>query len=69
MRVMQATAMPSLRANGRRASGSLLTAMEMNTRLSMPSTISSALSVNRVNQTFGSDSNSRDMDVDPYKGE
>src|SRR5690606_34487971 len=68
MRVMHATAMPSLRANGRRASGSLLTAMEMNTRLSMPSTISSALRVSRVNQTFGSDSSSRNMDLDPYKG-
>jgi hypothetical protein len=34
--------------------------------LSMPSTISSALRVNRVNQTFGSDSSSSNMDLDPY---
>src|SRR5690606_19346547 len=56
MRVMQATAMPNLRATSRRCGGSLLTAMEMKTRLSMPSTISIALRVSRVIQTSGSSS-------------
>src|SRR5690606_17469589 len=54
MRVMQATAMPNLRANSRRSGGSLLTAIEMNTRLSMPSTISIVLRVNSRIQTCGS---------------
>src|SRR5690606_26039694 len=54
MRVMQATAMPNLRATSRRCGGSLLTAIEMKTRLSMPSTISIALRVTRVIQTSGS---------------
>lgn len=54
MRVMHATAMPNLRANSRRSGGSLLTAMEMNTRLSMPSTISIVLNVNSRIHTCGS---------------
>ena len=37
--------MPKRRARSRCACGSLLTAIEMNTRLSMPSTISIELSV------------------------
>ena len=53
IRVMQATAMPILRATGRRCSGSRPTAIEMNTRLSMPSTISNALSVTRVSHASG----------------
>ena len=53
MRVMQATAMPMRRASGRRASGRRPTAIEMKTRLSMPSTISSAESVTRVSQASG----------------
>src|SRR5690606_17100341 len=59
MRVMQATAMPNLRAKARFSAGSRPTAIEMNTRLSMPSTISSALRVTRVSQTFGSARNSK----------
>ena len=54
MRVMQATAMPNLRAFSRCACGSLLTAIEMNTRLSMPSTISIELSVTSRIHTCGS---------------
>src|SRR5690606_13857406 len=54
MRLIQATAMPNLRAFSRVSTGSLLTAIEMNTRLSMPSTISIALRVIRVIQTSGS---------------
>ena len=54
MRVMQATPMPNLRANSRRSGGSLLTAIEMNTRLSMPSTISIVLRVSSRIQTCGS---------------
>src|SRR5690606_11661357 len=66
MRVMQATAMPNLRAKARWCSGRRPTAIEMNTRLSMPSTISSALRVTRVNQTFGSARNSRFMEGKSY---
>ncbi len=54
MRETQATAMPILRARSRTATGSRLTAIEMKTRLSMPSTISIALRVSRVIQTSGS---------------
>src|SRR3546814_14141584 len=54
MGLIQATAMPNLRAVSRVSTGSLLTAVEMNTRLSMPSTISIALRVIRVIQTSGS---------------
>src|SRR5690606_4935199 len=58
MRVMQATAMPNLRANSRRSTGSRLTAIEMNTRLSMPSTISIVASVTSRIHTCGSERNS-----------
>src|SRR3546814_8249742 len=54
MRVMQAAAMPNLRARSRVAGGSRLTAMEMNTRLSMPRTISIELRVTSRIQVCGS---------------
>src|SRR5690606_12886609 len=54
MRVMQATAMPNLRANSRCSTGSRPTAIEMNTRLSMPSTISIVLKVSNRIHTCGS---------------
>src|SRR5690554_1839251 len=54
-RVMQATAMPNFRANSRRSAGSRLTAIEMNTRLSMPSTISIVARVTSRIHTCGSE--------------
>src|SRR5690606_30088079 len=54
IRVMHATAMPNLRANSRCSTGSRPTAMEMNTRLSMPSTISIVLRVSSRIHTCGS---------------
>src|SRR3546814_6049294 len=59
MRVRHATAMPNLRAFSRCCGGSRLTAIEMNTRLSMPSTISIELNVNSRIHTCGSASNSQ----------
>src|SRR5690606_33953326 len=59
MRVMQAAAMPNLRARSRVAGGRRLTAMEMNTRLSMPSTISIELRVTSRIQVCGSASIAR----------
>src|SRR5690606_41139403 len=51
---MHAAAMPNLRARSRVASGSRLTAIEMNTRLSMPRTISIELRVTSRIQVCGS---------------
>ena len=51
MRVTQASARPKRRALDRRPAGSRLTEIEMNTRLSTPSTISSVASVIRATQT------------------
>jgi hypothetical protein len=45
--------MPILRATARWCAGSRPTAIEMNTRLSMPSTISSALKVTSVSHASG----------------
>src|SRR5690606_32317171 len=59
MRVMQAAAMPNLRARSRWAGGRRLTAMEMNTRLSMPSTISIELRVTSRIHVCGSASIAR----------
>jgi hypothetical protein len=53
MRVTQATAMPILRASGRCSGRNRPTAIEMKTRLSMPSTISRALRVTRVSHASG----------------
>ena len=50
MRVRQAMARPNRRARGRCSGGSLLTAIEMKTRLSMPSTISSVARVSSAIQ-------------------
>src|SRR6185436_9666399 len=50
MRVTHASARPKRRADGRREGGSRLTATEMNTRLSTPSTISSEDNVNSATQ-------------------
>src|SRR3546814_18905428 len=59
MRVMQAAAMPNLRARSRVAGGSRLTAIEMKTRLSIPRTISIELSVTSRIQVCGSASMAR----------
>ena len=48
MRVKQASAKPNFLALGRCSGGSLLTAMEMKTRLSTPSTISNIAKVNKA---------------------
>src|SRR3954463_1043148 len=60
MRVMQAKPRPSLRARERRSCGRLPTAIEMKTRLSTPSTISSVESVSSAIQACGSEMNSKD---------
>src|SRR4051794_35601782 len=57
-RVSTASAKPSRRAEFRRFSGSRPTRIAMKTRLSIPSTISSAVSVTRLAQIFGSASHS-----------
>src|SRR5690349_21047978 len=59
MRVMQAKPRPILRALERRSCGRLPTAIEMNTRLSTPSTISSVESVSSAIQACGSERNSK----------
>ena len=59
MRVTQANARPMRRALERRSCGSLLTAIEMKTRLSTPSTISSVDRVSSAIQVCGSVSNSK----------
>src|SRR5687767_14955683 len=50
MRVMHASARPKRRAAERRSCGRRLTAIEMKTRLSTPSTISSVVSVSNAIQ-------------------
>src|SRR6266513_3038416 len=56
MRMNMARNNPILRASSRRASGTLSTRMEMKMMLSMPSTSSSAVSVRKAIQVWGSDS-------------
>src|SRR3954449_11098509 len=57
-RLSTASARPSRRAESRRSSGNRPTRIAMKTRLSIPSTISSAVSVTRLAQIFGSASHS-----------
>src|SRR5258706_6676676 len=58
MRMNMARNNPILRASSRRASGTLSTSMEMKMMLSMPSTSSSAVSVKKAIQAWGSDNSS-----------
>ena len=53
-RMPSAAVRPNLRAFSCCAAGNLAAITEMNTRLSMPRTISSAVRVNRLSQRFGS---------------